>query len=107
MQLWIATTLSCAVVSLMGVLILILSLCTPAIRILTSAFEWPRVVRSLNVLLARDYDFFSIGIGVAFIMKIIVARAWLKLRMGNKPLARDSGCLEKLNLLSDRGKNYL
>ena len=76
-------------VSLMGVLILILSLCTPAIRILTSAFEWPMwfglsMSFSLGITI-----FFSIGIGVAFYYaEIIVARAWLKLRMGNKPLAR-------------------
>ena len=76
-------------VSLMGVLILILSLCAPAIRILTSAFEWPMwfglsMSFSLGITI-----FFSIGIGVAFYYaEIIVARAWLKLRMGNKPIAR-------------------
>ena len=75
--------------SLMGVLILILSLCTPAVRILTLAFEWPMWFGFSMSLSLGVTIFLGIGTGVAFYYaEIIVAWAWLKLRMGNKPLAK-------------------
>jgi membrane protease YdiL (CAAX protease family) len=76
-------------VSLVGVLILIMSICTPTVRILTSAFEWPMwfdlpIPLSLGVTI-----FVSTGIGMTFYYaEIIVAQVWLKLRVKNKPTAK-------------------
>ena len=75
--------------SLMGALVLILGVCDPTIRILTSAFEWPMWLGfSVPVSLAVTI-FISVGVGVTFYYaEIIAARAWLKLRMGNRPIAK-------------------
>ena len=75
--------------SLVGVLVLILSICDPAIYILISAFEWPMWFgRSISLSLGITI-FVSICVGVAFYhVEIIAAQAWLKLRMGNKPIAK-------------------
>ena len=76
--------------SLTGVLVLILSVCDPTIRILVSALEWPMWF-SLPMLLSLGITIFaSIGTGMAFYyLEVIVAQAWLKLRMGNRPTAKN------------------
>ena len=75
--------------SMMGVLVLILGLCDPAIHILTSAFEWPMWFGLPMPLSLGVTIFVSIGAGVVFYYaEIIAARAWLKLQMGNKPIAK-------------------
>ena len=76
--------------SLMGVLVLILSVCDPTIRILVSALEWPMWF-SLPIPLSLGITIFaSIGIGVAFYYaELIAAQAWLKLRMGNKSVVKN------------------
>ena len=75
--------------SLMGALVLILSVCDPAIRILTSAFGWPMWFGPPMPLSLGITIFVSVGVGVAFYYaEIIVERTWLKLRVGNKPLAK-------------------
>ena len=74
--------------SLVGVLSLILSICGPATYILISAFKWPMWFDLPTPLSLSITMFISIGTGVAFYYsEIIVAQAWLKLRMGNKPIA--------------------
>ncbi len=75
--------------SLTGALILILLSCDPAIYILTSAFEEP-VWFDLPMPLSLGITIFvSLGIGVAFYyLEIIAARALLKLRKKNKPIAK-------------------
>ena len=75
--------------SLMGALVLILNVCDPAICILKSAFAWPMWFDSPKPLSLGIAIFVSIGTGVVlYYLEIIAARAWLKLRMGSKPLAR-------------------
>ena len=75
--------------SLLGTLVLILSVCDSAIHILTSVFEWPMWFALPMPLLLGITIFVSIGTGVAFYYaEIIVVHAWLKLRMGNKPIAK-------------------
>lgn len=75
--------------SLVGVICLILSICDPATYILTSSFEWPiwfglTMPFSLGVAI-----FVSVSVGVAFYyIEILAAQTWLKLRAGNKPLAK-------------------
>ncbi len=75
--------------SLIGALILILSVCDLTIRILASAFEWP-VWLGLSIPLSLGVTIFvSVGVGAAFYYaELIAAQAWLKLRMGNKPIAK-------------------
>ena len=75
--------------SLIGALLLILSVCDPDIHILTSSFEWPMWF-SLPMSLSLGVTIFiGVGAGVVFYyFEIIAVRAWLKLRMGNKPTAR-------------------
>ena len=77
------------ILSLVGVLCLILSICGPAIHILTSSFEWP-IWFSLTTSLSIGVTIFiSVCAGVAFYcIEILAAQTWLKLRMGNKPLAK-------------------
>ena len=77
-------------VSLIGVLIFILSLCDPAVRILTASFAWPMWF-GLPMYLSLVFTvFISVGVGVAFYYaEIIAARTWLKLRMINKPLVKN------------------
>ena len=76
--------------SLVGVLALILSLCDPAIHILTSAFKWPTWFDFPTLLSLGITIFIAIGIGVAFYyVEIIAAQAWLKLRIGNKPVVKN------------------
>ena len=74
--------------SLIGTLVIILSVCDSAICILMSAFEWP-IWFDLSMPLSLGITIFiSIGVGVAFYYaEIVAARAWLKLRRGNKPIA--------------------
>lgn len=74
--------------SLVGVLSLILSICDPAIYILKSAFKWP-VWSDLPIPLSISITMFvSMSTGIAFYYsEITAARVWLKLRMGNKPMA--------------------
>ena len=76
--------------SLMGVLVLILSVCDPTIRILVSALEWPMWF-SLPMPLSLGITIFaSIGTGVAFYYaEITAAQAWLRLRVGNSPTAKN------------------
>ena len=76
--------------SLMGVLVLILNVCDPTIHILVSAFEWPMWF-NLPVHLSLGITIFiGVGTGVAFYYaEIIAAQAWLKLRMGNRPIAKN------------------
>ena len=75
--------------SLLGTLVLILSACDSAVRILTSAFEWPMWFGLPMSLSLGVTIFVSVGAGTVFYhAEIIAARAWLKLRMGNKPLAK-------------------
>ena len=75
--------------SLIGTLLVILSVCDSAIRILISAFEWPMwfgLSMPLSLVVAI---FVSVGVGTAFYYsEIIAAQAWLKLRMRNKPTGR-------------------
>ena len=76
--------------SLVGVLALILSLCDPAIHILTSAFKWPRWFDFPTLLSLGITIFIAVGIGVAFYYaEVIAAQAWLKLRIGNKPVVKN------------------
>ena len=76
-------------VSLVGVLALILSMCDSAIHILISAFEWPiwfdlPIYLSLGIVI-----FISVSVGVTFYyVEIIMSQTWLKLRIGNNPTAR-------------------
>ena len=76
-------------VSLVGVLALILSMCDSAIHILISAFEWPiwfdlPIYLSLGIVI-----FISVSVGVTlYYTEIIISQIWLKLRMGNNPTAR-------------------
>ncbi len=74
--------------SLTGALLLILSLCDPAIHILKSAFAWP-VWFGLPMPLSLGVTILiSVGVGVAFYYsEIVAARMWLKLRMGSRPIA--------------------
>ena len=76
-------------VSLTGSLILILSVCDPAISILELAFEWP-IWFDLSMSLSLGITIFiSVSVGAAFYyIEIIAAQAWLKLRMKNKPIAK-------------------
>ncbi len=80
----------CGLASLTGALVLILVSCEPAIYILTSAFVEP-IWFDLPVSLSLGITIFiSLGIGVAFYyLEIIAARAWLKLRRKNKPIAKN------------------
>ena len=75
--------------SLMGAVVLILSVCDSAIRILTSAFEWP-IWFSLSMPLSLGITIFiSVGIGIIFYYtEITGARMWLKLRVNNNPIAK-------------------
>ena len=75
--------------SLIGTLVLTLNVCDQAIRILESAFEWPRWFDiSLSLSLGITV-FISIGIGIAFYFsEIIAAQTWLKLSVGNTPTTR-------------------
>ena len=75
--------------SLIGALVLILSLCDSAISILEVAFEWP-VWFDLSMPLSLGITIFiAIGVGVAFYyMEIIAVQTWLKLRMGDKLTAK-------------------
>ncbi len=76
-------------VSLIGALILILNVCDFAIHIFTSAFTWPIWFGFPTYLSLGVTIFISIGGGMAFYCtEIIAARAWLKLRMGNKPIVK-------------------
>ena len=76
--------------SLVGVLALILSLCDPAIHVLTSAFKWPMWFDFPTLLSLGITIFIAVGIGVAFYYaEIIAAQAWLKLRIGNKPVVKN------------------
>ena len=76
-------------VSLVGVLALILSMCDSAIHILISAFEWPiwfdlPIYLSLGIVI-----FISVSVGVTFYYaEIIISQTWLKLRLGKNPTAR-------------------
>lgn len=76
-------------VSLVGVLALILSMCDSAIHILISAFEWPiwfnlPIYLSLGIVI-----FISVSVGVIFYyVEIIISQTWLKLRTGNNLTAR-------------------
>lgn len=75
--------------SLLGTLVIILSVCDSAIRILTSAFAWPMWFELPRSLSLGVTILIGIGAGVAFYYaEIIAARAWLKLRIGNKPIAK-------------------
>ena len=75
--------------SLVGILCLILSICDPATYILTSSFEWP-IWFGLTMSLSLGVAIFvSVSAGVAFYyIEILAAQTWLKLRVGNKPLAK-------------------
>ena len=76
-------------VSLIGALILILNVCDSATHILTSALTWPMWFGFPTYLSLGVSIFISVGIGVTFYYaEIISARAWLKLRMGNKPIVK-------------------
>ena len=76
-------------VSLVGVLALILSMCDSAIHILISAFEWPiwfdlPIYLSLGIVI-----FISVSVGVTFYYaESIISQTWLKLRIGNNSTAR-------------------
>lgn len=75
--------------SLIGVLTLILSLCDPAIHVLTSAFSWPMWFGLSMPLSLGITVFISVGGGLAFYYaEIIAAWAWLKLRVGSKSIAK-------------------
>ena len=71
--------------SLIGTLVVILSVCDSAIHILMPAFEWPRwfgLSMPLSLVVAI---FVSVGSGAVFYYaEIIAAKTWLKLRMRNK-----------------------
>ena len=76
--------------SLTGVLVLILSVCDPTIRLLVSALEWPMLFSLPMPLSLGITIFISIGTGVAFYyLEVIAVQAWLKLRMGNRPIAKN------------------
>ena len=76
-------------VSLVAVLALILSICDSTIHILASAFEWP-IWFDLPIYLSLGIAIFiGVSVGVTFyFFEIIISQAWLKLRMGNNPTAR-------------------
>ena len=75
--------------SLVGVLVVILSICDPAIYILISAFEWPTWF-DLSISLSIGITIFvSVCTGMAFYYaEIIVAQVWLRLRVVKKPTAK-------------------
>ena len=76
--------------SLVGVLVLILSVCDPTIRILMSALEWPIWFRLPMPLSLGITIFISIGTGVAFYyLEITTSRMWLKLWMGGRPIIKN------------------
>lgn len=76
-------------VSMLCALILILSLCGPAGRILRAAFAWPLWTGLPTYVSLAFATIISIVIGVFFyFLETIAARAWLKLRMGNKPIVK-------------------
>ncbi len=76
-------------VSLLCALLLILSLCNPASRILRAAFAWPMWTDLPTYVSLGFATIISIVVGVSFYYtEIIAARAWLNLRMGNKPIVK-------------------
>ena len=76
-------------VSMLCALILILSLCSPASRILRAAFVWPMWTGLSTYISLGFATIISIVIGVSFYyIETTAARAWLKLRMGNKPIVK-------------------
>ena len=91
--------------SLMGALVLILSMCNSATRILISTFGWS-IPFDLSMPISLGITtFVSIGVGVAFYYaEIIVAQVWLKLRMENKPIARHWIFGETRHIVSQRQK---
>ena len=73
--------------SLIGTLVVILSVCDSAIRILISAFKWPMWFGFSMPLSLVVAIFVSVGMGTVFYYaEIIAAQAWLKLRMRNKSI---------------------
>jgi len=75
--------------SLIGALVLILSLCDPAVHILTSALTWPVWFGLSSPLSIGITILIGVGVGMAFYcLEIIAAQAWLKLRMANRPIAK-------------------
>ena len=78
-----------SLVSMIGALILILNGCDPATHVLASAFSWPMWFGLSMPLSLGITVFISIGGGLAFYYaEIIAAWAWLKLRVGNKSIAK-------------------
>ncbi len=76
--------------SMLCALILILSLCNPASHILRAAFAWPMWSGFPTYVSLGFATIISIVIGVSFYyIEIVAARAWLKLRMGNKPTVKN------------------
>ena len=76
--------------SLVGVLALILSMCDSAIHILIFAFKWP-IWFDLPMYLSLGIAIFiGVSVGVTFYYaEIIISQAWLKLRIGNNPTAKN------------------
>ena len=75
--------------SLLGTLVLILSVCDSTSHILTAAFAWP-IWFNLPLYLSLGVAILvSVGVGTVFYYaEIIAAQTWLKLQMGNKPLVK-------------------
>lgn len=91
--------------SLMGAVVLILSVCDPAIRILTLAFEWP-IWFGLPIPLSLGITIFiSVGIGMIFYYtEITGVRTWLRLRVKNNPIVKQWIFGETKRILRQRQK---